>query len=148
MPQFDATKPLTRLRSFAAALGWQGLEMWQHTILDWDGFVATWYLTTDRKFFLQINEHPQRQIETYSAAVYGYRYGVYSGFHCFVLYADERIEDEIDRLYGWLSRRQFKDRKWRHKFKSHHPECFSGRKGCPPWRPDDPKPALWGGGRS
>lgn len=134
MPRFDSTKPLSRLRSLAAALGWRGLEMRQHTRED--GRVVTWYSTTDSKFFLQINEHPCFQTETYAAAVYAERYGICTGWHCFEL--DDA--EAVSALAPWLNRRQFRDRVWRREFKRRHPECCVDRKKWPPYRPDDPKP--------
>jgi hypothetical protein len=134
MLRFDATKPFKRLRDFAAALGWHGLEMRQHP---WDdGKVVTWYATNDRKFFLQINEHPCFQTKTYSAAVYAKRYGICTGWHCFEL-ADG---DAAATLAPWLSRRQFKEREWRRNFKICHPECCVEPTRWPPYFPDDAKP--------
>lgn len=135
MPRrFDSTKPLMQLRAFAGALGWHGLEMWQHT---WDdGRIVTWYETTDRKFFLQVNEHPCYQTETYSAAVYAGRYGICTGWHSFKL-ADP---DASSALAPWLNRCQFKDRVWRREFKKRHPECCVERSKWPPYFPDEAKP--------
>jgi hypothetical protein len=140
---FDPKKPLYQLRRFASALGWHGLIICQYEFSDWEPpLITTWYQTTDRKFCLQINEHPQGQEETYAAAVYGYRYGLFSGFHRFTLYADERVLREVEQLEGWLQRRRFKNRLWRRWFRERYPECFRGRRGSVPWRPDDPKPPL------
>ncbi len=145
-PRHDASKPLTELCVVAASLGWHGLEMWQH--LCNDDQLITWYSTSDTKFFMQINEHPMGQVETYAAAVYADRYGICTGWHRFRLVDN----DEIVALRPWLNRRQFKDRKWRREFRARHPECYLARptpRRCqemrifgdwPPYLPDGPKP--------
>lgn len=72
-PIDESVKWLSTLRSLAEALGWRGLEMWRHRLED--DTVLTWYSTSDEKFFLQINEDPPGQSNTYTAAVYADRYG-------------------------------------------------------------------------
>jgi hypothetical protein len=145
-PRFDPSKPLASLRAVAASWGWHGLELWQEALAD--GLVVTWYSTSDPKFFLQINEHPIGQAETYAVAVYAYRYGICTGWHRFRLGDDS----EIALLGPWLRRRQFKDRRSRRDFQLRHPECRIRRptpRRClakrrtgdwPPYFPDDPKP--------
>ena len=142
-PSFDPSKPLAALRAVAASLGWHGLELWQR-VFD-DGLVVTWYSTSDRKFFLQINEHPIGQVETYAAAVYADRYGICTGWHRF------RLGDGATTaaLASWLRRPQFKDRRWRREFQLQHPECCLRRPTprrrraarlagvWPPYFPDD-----------
>ena len=142
----DASKPFAQLRVFARALGWRGLDMWQH--VDNSGTIITWYSTSDEKFFLQINEHPVGQTETYAAAVYADRYGICTGWHTFTLADGE----SADLLTPWLHRRPFKDRNWRRAFCTRHPECCIDsptprrcmdaklRGAWPPHIPDDPKP--------
>ena len=146
-PSFDSSKPLAALRAVAASLGWRGLELWQR-VFD-DGRVVTWYSTSDRKFFLQINEHPIGQVETYAAAVYADRYGICTGWHRF------RLGDGATTaaLASWLRRPQFKDRRWRREFQLQHPECCLCRptpRRCrtarltgvwPPYFPDDRIPS-------
>lgn len=144
--RFDPSKPLASLRAVAASWGWHGLELWQDVSAD--GLVVTWYSTTDPKFFLQINEHPIGQAETYAAAVYADRYGICTGWHRFRLGDDAGIAS----LGRWLRRQQFKDRRWRREFQLRHPECCIRRPtpqrciaerlsgGWPPYFPDDPKP--------
>mgnify|MGYP001135443038 FL=1 len=144
--RFDPSKPLASLRAVAASWGWHGLELWQHALAD--GLVVTWYSTSDRKFFLQINEHPVGQAETYAAAVYADRYGICTGWHGFRLGDDAGIAS----LGRWLRRDQFKDRRWRREFQLRHPECClrqptprrcmaATRSGVwPPYFPDEPRP--------
>ena len=120
--------------------------MWQHA---YDGgSIITWYATSDTKFFLQINEHPAGQLETYAAAVYADRYGICTGWHTFTL----ANGDSAGLLMPWLQRRLFKDRAWRRAFCVRHPECCVEsptvkrcmnarlRGNWPPYMPDDPKP--------
>lgn len=145
-PAHDPSKPVGQLWTLASALGWRGLDMWQHAS---GGDVVTWYTTSDRKFFIQINEHPPGQTNTYAACVYADRYGICTGWHTFTL-ADT---DAVDFLLPWLRRRAFKDRNWRRDFCRRHPECCfttptparcaaQRRRGnWPPYFPNDPKPA-------
>lgn len=144
----DASKPLYGLRAFARALGWRGLDMWQH-MMD-NGDIVIWYQTSDRKFFVQINENHVGQTDTYAVAVYADRYGICTGWHTFELSDDRSAES----LIAWLQRRQFKDRSWRRDFCLRHPECCIAHptpKRCdaakqrgdwPPYSPDDPRPSA------
>jgi hypothetical protein len=144
-PRLDPSKPLSQLRALAEALGWYGLEMWQHALED--GQIVTWYSTSHARFYLQINEHPVGNAQQYAAAVVAARYGIHTGFHCFRL-ADA---DAVSSLHPWLARRQFKDRKWRNEFARRHRECCVDRPTprrvqgkhasgeWPPYRPGDSK---------
>ena len=133
---YDPSKPFATIREFAASLGWHGLQMWQMD-LD-DGTVVTWDKTSDRKFFLQINEHPIGNADVHAAVVWAHRYGICTGYHTF----DTNDRDAADRLKPWLLRRQFRDRLWRRQFKSRHPECSEQSRRWPPYFPDEPKPAV------
>src|SRR5687768_5379528 len=106
---YDPRKPYRRLIAFADALGWHGLRMWQNRDT---ATVATWYATTDRKCFLQINEHPIGNESTYAAAVYASRYGICTGWHRFTL-SDQQPELH---LKDWLSRRHFRNLRLRRLF--------------------------------
>ena len=140
-PRFDPSKPLAQIKAIAAAWGWWGLEMWQQSFDD-DGkmFLVTWYSTSDPKFYLQINEHPIGNVEAYAASVYAKRHGIHTGWHRFELDDDGAVKS----LAAWLSRRQFKDRKWRRGFRSRHSECcverLPRRGRWEPYLPDDSKP--------
>ena len=76
-PRFDSSKPFPKIKAIAAAWGWRGLEMWQHTF-EHDGstVVVTWYSTSHPQFYLQINEHPVGNADAYAAGVYAVRYGI------------------------------------------------------------------------
>lgn len=131
----DSSKPYSQIIAFAGALGWRGLQMWQH---DLDGRIITFYATTDPKFFLQVNEHPVGCTVTHVAAVYAHRYGICTGWHVF----NTTDRDASHRLAEWLRRSQFRDAQWRRSFKRRHPECCGDPRDWPPSFPDDSKPPI------
>lgn len=143
---YDSTKPLMQIVKIAQFLGWRGLEMWQHRLGPDE--IITWYSTSDRKLFLQINEHPPGQAFTYSGCVYAIRYSICTGWHNFKV--SDGLSNEV--LHYWLNRQQFRHRQSRRRFSENHPECFFAKPKRRPWRckssgtrwppyfPDDSKP--------
>jgi hypothetical protein len=126
-----ATQPLSRLQTFASALGWQGLTLWHHIVPDEDMIrlklqtqVILWYETPDPKFGLQINIHPHGQMRHYQAIVKAERYGIsVTDWHEFDLPDEpERIAAIAEPLKPFLLRINFKDPAWRKAFFQQRPE--------------------------
>jgi hypothetical protein len=124
-------KPYAALCRFAAAVGWNGLQMHQHVLTDEtcgtcaSGDIITFYCTTDPKFFLQINENPVGQAIEYHATVMLWRYGIRDiGWHSFSISAPGDEINEAARLQPLFSRCQFRDAHWRRNFKRRHPELI------------------------
>lgn len=126
-----AAKPIARMRRFAALLNWQGLKIFYHffspgedagTSVPNTRFIV-WYMTSDEKFNLQINEHPIGQSLTHQASVKAIRYGISNnGWHPFVLGdGDDELRSEAERLRSKLDRRLWKNRSWRRDFIAGHP---------------------------
>jgi hypothetical protein len=121
-------QPLQRMRWFAALLGWRGLQL--GSVCDFvvrEGekipVVVIYYYTTDAKFFLQINTFPHGQTRTHRATVRADRYGIFHvGWRDFELNDDGAVLEAAERLKPWLGRRNFKDRKWRRRLATEHPE--------------------------
>ena len=130
-----ASKPLVRMRWFASLLNWQGLqlerllftadEMAEWTLPPPSGIIV-FYMTTDEKFNLQINENPLYQSVTHQATIKAARYGIkHIGWHPFTLNDDDgRLIDEVERLRPWLDRKLFKNRQWLREFKLNHPQML------------------------
>jgi len=129
------SKPIWRMRRFAAMLGWNGLQ------LDWIRFtseeaarnntipkslVLAHYLTTEWEFHIQINELPSGQSRFHQASVAPNRYGFkHLGWHKFELFDDDdALTAEADRLRPWLDRQQFRNPKRRAIVKKEHPELL------------------------
>jgi hypothetical protein len=124
-----ANKPLAALTQFAAALGWQGLRLNQHSWLDGDNpVITTWYESgtaegTRSDLFLQVNEAPSGQTLTYVGAVYAMRYRICSGWHPFTLLPNAQLAVEASKVEAWLHRRWFETLAMRRDFRRLHPEC-------------------------
>ncbi len=124
-------QPLARMRYFAAILGWRGLQLEYVRLSDEEAArgqiphgLVIYYITTDLKFNLQINTYPHGQCRIHKATVKADRYGiVHVGWHDFELHGDDqRLQQEVERLSPWLTRKNFKDRTWRRQFAKEHPE--------------------------
>ena len=105
---------ILKLREFAELLGWRGL---QACTVDLDGREITWFETTDKKFYLQINPQPVGSRNHFRATVIATRYGLpldAVGFHDFDL-QDEKMSLKVssEDLYPILGRRNFKNKPWR-----------------------------------
>jgi len=125
------SKPIWRMRRFAAMLGWNGLQ------LEWirlspeeaaspNCSVVAYYLTTDQKLRIQINEIPAGQSRFHQAIVVASRNGIgVFDWHKFELFDDDdSLAAEADRLRPWLDRQQFRNPKRRAIFKKEHPELL------------------------
>jgi hypothetical protein len=131
-----ASKPIARMRWFASLLNWRGLKL-ERTIFSadeirkWDlpssGIIA-FYMTTDWKFNLQINENPIGQSFTHQATIKADRYGIlHIGWHPFNLFDDDsELRGEVERLRPWLDRKLYKNHKWLREFRLQHPEMLLG----------------------
>ncbi|MFO0916220.1 MAG: hypothetical protein U0795_24895 [Pirellulales bacterium] len=126
------SKPIERMRRFARLLHWRGVQLERilftaEQITAWDvpsAGIITYYVTTDLKFNLQINEMDTTPPFTHQATVNADRYGIRSvGWHPFTLFdEDERLRFEADRVRPWLDRNLYKDRRWLGKLRREHPE--------------------------
>ncbi|NLS92320.1 MAG: hypothetical protein GXX96_09095 [Planctomycetaceae bacterium] len=134
-------KPIHRMRWFASLLHWHGLQL-ERIVPPPDeaaglripepGIIA-FYMTTDWKFNLQINETPIGQSVTHQATIKADRYGINRiDWHPFTLFDDdEELKHEAERLRPWLDRKLYKDRKWLRAFRQYHPELLlPSRKKC------------------
>jgi len=143
------SKPIERMRRFVRFLHWSGLQLERilfttDEIAKWNvapsGIIA-YYMTTDAKFNLQINELDIAQPFTHQGTVKAERYGIRDvGWHPFTLFEDvERMKLEAERLRPWLDRKSYKNRQWIRKVKREHPEMsLPSRK-----RPRGGKSAPW-----
>jgi hypothetical protein len=135
-----AAKPIARMRWFASLLNWRGLQL-EKLLFTSDEIercnlpasrIVAFYMTTDWKFNLQINENPIGQCVTYQATIKADRYGIKNiGWHPFTLFADDgKLKDEVERLRPWFDRRLYKTRLWLREFKMQHLEMLlpSGKK--------------------
>jgi len=121
------TKPHARMRRFAELLNWRGLQMewiiYAREEIAWQSvpepYVVTYYITSDVKFNLQINEKPDGQSLTHQATVKADRYGIRDvGWHPFTLFDnDKELLGEAERLRPWIDRRTYKDPRRRHTLK-------------------------------
>jgi hypothetical protein len=112
-----AAQPVFALRHLAELLGWRGLQL-RHCTFD-DGKLYWWYETTDLKFHLQINPHPQGQSAHYRATVIATRYGLALdavGFHDFSLPSEDDVVLIAEKLMPVLCRRNFRNKEWRKRF--------------------------------
>ena len=128
------SKPIHRMRWFASLLYWHGLQQ-ERIVFSPDEStefnipepgIITFYMTTDWKFNLQINETPIGQSVTHQATIKADRHGIRDiGWHPFTLFDDDAaLKREADRLRPWLDRRLHKDRKWLRAFKQDHPDML------------------------
>lgn len=126
-----ADQPLGRLQALAAGLGWKGLQLLSHVVPDVElarlnlkTQAILWYETSDEKFNLQINIHPQGQTRHYQAIVKAERYGIsVTDWHPFVLPDRlDAIEALTDQLKPFLLRSTFKNPAWCKRFLQRHPE--------------------------
>jgi hypothetical protein len=129
-----SSKPLGRMRWFASLLGWHGLQLElilfaQDEIAKWNvpaSGLIVFYMTTDWKFNLQINERPTGQAGTHQATIKADRYGIKNiGWHPFTLFDDDDdLRREAERLRPWLDRNLYKNRRWLRLFKTRYPEML------------------------
>lgn len=128
-----AHKPIESVQRFAEMLHWNGIEMdWvlftPEEIEKWNvpsSGLLVWYLTTDLKFNIQVNETPPWEAVGHQASIVARRYGIRDvGWHPFNLSHGHELESEVERLRPWLDRRNFKNPKWRREFKRRHPELL------------------------
>lgn len=79
-----ASKPIDQMRRFAAFLHWHGLQLERLLFTDdeirkWNlppAGIITYYMTTDPKFNLQINELASTPPFTHQATIKADRYGI------------------------------------------------------------------------
>jgi hypothetical protein len=131
--QLRNAKPLFRMRRFAQLLNWRGLQL-EWTCLSAEVLaqypkwprsgIVFWYITTDEKFNLQINELPEGGEHTHQATVKAERYRICNtGWNPFTLFNDdESLAREADRLRPLCDRDLFKNRAWARQFRMEHPE--------------------------
>jgi hypothetical protein len=127
-----ASKPIERMRRFAALIHWRDLQLeriifTQDEISEWDlprSGIITYYVTTDDKFNLQINELDATSPFTHQATIKADRYGIRNiGWCPFTLSDDfDKLKMEAERLRPWLDRGLYKNRSWLREFKREHPE--------------------------
>lgn len=130
------TRPLARMRPFAAMLNWRGLQLERliftpDQIAKWDvpaSGIITFYMTTDWKFNLQINELNAGSGFTHQGAVKPDRYGLRAtDWIPFTLYEDDdALRREADRVRPWLDRRIYRNRESLRALKLAHPEMLVG----------------------
>ena len=110
-----AAKPLICLRDLAAALDWHGLQLHTCTVPGSKSWPVVYYLTTDLKFNLQINEVPNsgEPIE-YQATVKAERYGIlHTKWIRFTLPdSPEAFAAAVANLRPLVWRGNFKSRQW------------------------------------
>lgn len=126
-------KPRAQLRRFAALLGWEPLETFQHLIDDLPANspsrVISWYVCGECEggradFFLQLNESPIGQTVTYEGAVFALRFRLFTGWHPFTLVDDtQSMQSEAQRVGEWLKREWFDSPARRREFRARHPQC-------------------------
>jgi len=112
------SKPLERMRRFASLLNWRGLQLEWHIVPPEEDQppkitdIISYYITTNSKLYLQINEIPLGQSVTHEASVVAFRYGILNiGWHPFTLYEDDdALRAEAERLRTYLDRKLFKSR--------------------------------------
>jgi hypothetical protein len=125
-----ASKPIWRMRRFAAFLNWHGLELSHHILSAEDierlnfhasGIIVA-YMTPDLKFNIQINENPIGQTVMYRATIKADRYGiVHVGWHDFKLFEyNDDLRREAERLGPWLDRALYKNKARLRSFKTQH----------------------------
>lgn len=126
MPQ--SPSPYCLLCEFASLLGWRGLCIDQSRLTPENcgelppGTIITSYSTRDLKFFLQIHENPIGQSVHYHASIVPERYAIRPiGWHPFSLTDLASVTQEANRLTPILSRRLFRNRKWRQRFMRDNP---------------------------
>ena len=128
------SKPLARMRYFASLLGWNGLQL-EYKTFSPDEIakygcpatgILTYYMTTDFKFNLQINEVTTGQALAHQATIKADRYGICNiGWHPFDLSEnDQQLMQEVERLRPWLDRQLYKNASWRRTFKRKFPEML------------------------
>ena len=129
-----AAKPIGKMQRLASFLNWRGLRLeyivfTPEEIARWNvpesGIIA-YYVTTDRRCNLQINEIPSGQSLTHQASITADRYGIRNvGWHPFTLFDDDNdLRTEAERLRPWLDRRLYKNAEWLRAFKRNHPEML------------------------
>lgn len=139
------SKPIHRMRYFASLLNWHGLQLERVSLspeevaelgISSPGII-TYYMTTDCKFNLQINEAPIGQAVTHQATVKADRYSISSvGWHPFTMFDDDHeLRCEAERLRPWLDRKLYRDRRWLRKFKDTHPSMLLPTRKKPRGRP-------------
>jgi hypothetical protein len=131
------SKPIWRMRRFAALLNWHGLQMSHHLLSAEDierlnfhpSGIIVYYMTPDLKFNLQINENPVGQTVTHQATIKASRYGIiHIGWHDFSLFEDDdNLKREAERLRPWLDRNLYKNKAWLREFKARPPDQRRGR---------------------
>jgi hypothetical protein len=119
---------IQKLRRFADALGWEGLQAHAHLLEGRPRQVVRWYEAGDvsgerTHCALQINEHPIGSTEQYSAAVYCLRFRICSGWHVFGCTCSSQALAEADRLRTWLDRAWLMSIERRRAYRLAHPEC-------------------------
>lgn len=115
------------LSDFAEALGWDGLRSFSKIFND-TGQVVVWHEAGDANYSrthcaLQINHYPLRSVDTFSAAVYGIRYRICSGWHAFACRDSCEARLEAQRLHPWLHREWFQSAERRRAYRLAHREC-------------------------
>ena len=124
-------RPIHRMRWFASLLNWHGLQLeWvlPHDVMEQTAVpdLVVYYMTTDPKFNLQINEVSSGQSITHQATIKAYRYGIrHVDWHAFTLSDDNaELMSEADRLRPYLDRSLYRNREWRTELKLRHPEIM------------------------
>lgn len=134
--------PFSLLKEFASELGWHGLCKSQHRLTA-DicgslpvGTVITCYATTHLKFFLQINENPIGQSQTYQACLVPERYGLrHTEWVGFAIANRQSAISEAARLKPMLSRSILRNPVSRRQFLREHPHLVFRRfVGCRTYR--------------
>lgn len=129
------SKPYWRMRQFASLLGWRGLVLSWTRITDEEAKCSptppktrlfVYYVTTDERFRIQINELPAGQSRYYQAAIAPFHYRIsQTEWHPFELFDnDAALIGEAERLRGFLHRQRFRDPVQRAAFKKAHPNLF------------------------
>lgn len=117
---YTASKPLARIRALASSLGWHGIQLSSFSACSIEDApteetpFGVFYMTTDEKFNLQINENPAGQSRTYQATVKAERYGIlHTEWVHFDLSDDAAaLAEVIQHMLPLLGRENFKNRKW------------------------------------
>lgn len=123
------SQPVRRMQWLARLWGWNDLRL-EYVLLQGDAptlsAVCIYYMTTDDKFNLQINQRRLNEIAPYQATVKASRYGIANnGWHEFSLPDDDLLlRAEAERLRPALERQKFKSPAWRRRFADENPKCL------------------------
>ncbi len=119
--------PSTLVHSFAASLGWHGIERTDITLTP-DicgsvpaGTVVTCWSTNDLRFFIQINQKAPGQFGEYNVSIVPERYNIGPmDFTTCRFETSDEANSEARRLSPLFARANFRDKRWRRRYLEQH----------------------------